>query len=195
MTFQTLVIFDWDNTLFPSTFLSSNKCTLNSNIPPTIHEQISKLEELAITLITTAQQHGQVAIITNAEFGWVELSCKKYFPNLHPLLESVIVMSAQTTFKQQYPDEPIKWKECAFEKILYDLPHINHVVSIGDSDFEHTACRYIAKNNPNIITKLVKLIDLPSIDDMYRQTNLVINSFSEFHKLNVHSEFHTMKSF
>ena len=189
MTFKTLVIFDWDNTLFPSTFLASNSCTLLcSTVPTSIQEQISKLEQNAISIITTAQQHGQVAIITNAESTWVELSCHKYFPNLFPILESITIISAQTTFKPYHPNDPTQWKLLAFEKLINDNPHINHIVSIGDSDYEHDACRHIAKTNPNITTKLIKLTELPSIDIMYLQMSLIIKAFTNIHERIYHTE-------
>lgn len=36
-----------------------------------------------------AKQLGTVVLITNAERGWIELSCQKFLPTLFPALESV----------------------------------------------------------------------------------------------------------
>lgn len=185
---MSLTIFDWDNTLLPSTFLNQNNCTLQSEIPTIISEQISKLEEFVINLITTAQQHGQVAIITNSENGWIEMSCSKYFPNLAEILDSVIIISARSMFEPYHPKEPTEWKKQAFFHVLNINPHINHIMSIGDSEFEHIACRHIAKSNPNITTKLIKMIELPSIDLLQTQINLITKAFSDIHKRTNHTE-------
>jgi hypothetical protein len=188
MTFQSLIIFDWDNTLLPSTFLTQNECTLHKDIPSNITQQISSLEELNITLITIAQQYGQVAIITNSENGWIEMSCNKYFPNLTDLLDSVTILSARTMFEPQHPKEPTEWKKQAFFHLLEKNPHINHIISIGDSEFEHIACRHIAKTKPNITTKLIKMIELPSIDLLQTQINLITKAFSTIHNYTTHTE-------
>ena len=39
-----------------------------------------------ISLIERAAKFGTVAIITNAETGWVEMSCKKFMPRVLPSL-------------------------------------------------------------------------------------------------------------
>ncbi len=55
-------------------------------------------------------KHGNVLIITNAETGWVELSCKKFMPRVQPYLQNLRVLSARSAFEALYPDSPSDWK-------------------------------------------------------------------------------------
>jgi hypothetical protein len=63
-----------------------------------------------IALVDRAVKSGPVVIITNAETGWVELSCKKFMPRVLPFLAGVKVLSARSTFESLYPDSPADWK-------------------------------------------------------------------------------------
>jgi hypothetical protein len=76
---NSLIIFDWDDTLLPTTFLTQGG-TYNENIILTDSDQkeFEKLEKTALNLLNIAISKGDVYIITNAGLGWVEFSSKKY---------------------------------------------------------------------------------------------------------------------
>jgi len=62
------------------------------------------------SLLARGMAHGNVIIITNAETGWVELSCKKFMPRVLPFLEKLRVLSARSAFEALYPESPSDWK-------------------------------------------------------------------------------------
>ena len=75
--YNSLIIFDWDDTLFPTSFLARNKYFSDKNIFSTkkdekVLKKIEKLEQSVIDLINISLTKGEVYIITNAVIGWVE---------------------------------------------------------------------------------------------------------------------------
>jgi len=114
---HTELIFDWDDTLLPSTWLVKQGLRLDfpEVIPANVRPILKRLENGIIALLTSAQQFGKVVIITNAETGWVELSAQRFIPGVVPYLQNIKVLSARSTFESQYP-EPFDWKVAAFRQ-------------------------------------------------------------------------------
>jgi predicted 2-oxoglutarate/Fe(II)-dependent dioxygenase YbiX len=81
---HNIIVFDWDDTLLASTFLSSKGYRLDTDraLLLDIEKSLQELETSIITVLNTALQHGEVHIITNAETGWVELSAAKFIPSV-----------------------------------------------------------------------------------------------------------------
>ena len=78
---NTIIFFDWDDTLIPSSFLAENGLRLDSeqhHLDQYIDE-LKSLEKCVKTVLTMAQKLGKVIIVTNAENGWVQLSSKVSF--------------------------------------------------------------------------------------------------------------------
>ena len=77
-THQTVIIFDWDDTLIPTTFLIPYQQLIyqppSRPLPQTISRRLTEIDEHASKLLEKSKKHGQVLIITNAAAGWVELS-------------------------------------------------------------------------------------------------------------------------
>ncbi len=109
---DTTIIFDWDDTLLSSSWLAQNGLRLDEPqiVPPEAVGQLEVLSESVIQLLQRATMHGTCIIITNAETGWVELSCKKFMPRVLPCLHNIRVLSARSTFEALYPDSPSDWK-------------------------------------------------------------------------------------
>jgi len=61
---------------------------------------------------------GHVIIVTNAERGWVELSCSTFLPNVLKVLRNCKVISARSTFEPYYPQSAIEWKRRAIKMVL-----------------------------------------------------------------------------
>lgn len=102
---KSVIIFDWDDTLLASTFLSGEGYRLDSTdpLPEELYQQFRQLETAVIAILTTALQYGLVRIITNAETGWVQMSAEKWLPGVLPLLKRMQVVSARSTYEGQFP--------------------------------------------------------------------------------------------
>jgi hypothetical protein len=184
---KSAIIFDWDDTLLASSFLSNRGCRLDtdmsgfSDMAPLLRE----LETSVISVLELALEYGQVFIITNAETGWVQLSCEKFIPRVLPLLGKINILSARSTYEPMYPEAPLKWKYYAFHERIssfYSDPKApKNVLSFGDSHVEREAVRAVTKLLPNSKTKSVKFAERPSMEQLRRQIELVTNCFRYIH--------------
>lgn len=180
---DTVIFFDWDDTCLPSTFLASRGFKLDtpSEYLEDLREQLRELEISVADMLQTAMCHGEVHIVTNAERGWVELSCEKFLPGLAPLLSRIPVLSARTTYEHTFPNAPLKWKFYAFQQRLANAfaqpQKSQNILSMGDSYVEREAIRAVTSGCPNMTCKSVKFAERPSMGQLRRQIELVTNCF------------------
>jgi len=192
---DTVIIFDWDDTLLASSFLSSRGYRLDSDMEKTpeheaVEQQLKELESAVSTLLTMALSYGSVHVVTNAETGWVQLSAQKFMPGLVPILSKLNVLSARSTFEPQHPDSPLRWKFFAFQEKLQN--HYSgdykssgakkNVISFGDSHVEREAVRAVTKSMTATRCKSVKFAERPSTEQLRRQLELVTNCFHYIHQ-------------
>lgn len=184
---ETVIIFDWDDTLLCSSFLSNKGYRLDTDKSKIVDcdAGLRELEQSIITVLTTAMQYGSVHIVTNAETGWVQLSAQKFIPAVLPLLSRLNVLSARSTYEARYPDSPLKWKFYAFQDklapIFADNKKQKNILSFGDSHVEREAVRAVTRGFPNTKTKSVKFAERPSMEQLRRQIELVTNCFQYIH--------------
>ena len=107
-THQTIIIFDWDDTLIPTTFLLPYQNLiyqpLSRPLPQTIARRMAEIDQFSSKLLEISKQNGQVLIITNAAEGWVELSAQRFMPLTAKVLRSdVEIISARTRYERELP--------------------------------------------------------------------------------------------
>ena len=184
---ETIIIFDWDDTLLASSFLSSKGYRLDTDKAKItdVDAGLRDLEQSIIAVINLALQYGEVHIVTNAETGWVQLSAAKFIPAVVPLLSRVSILSARSTYEGRYPDAPLKWKYYAFQDKLApsfaDPKRQKNIISFGDSHVEREAVRAVTRGFPNTRCKSVKFAERPSMEQLRRQIELVTNCFQYIH--------------
>lgn len=182
----TLIIFDWDDSLLSSSWLAQNGLRLDSpSIPVAAAALLDDLAESVSQVLTQALSLGEVVIITNAEAGWVELSAKKFLPAVVPVLSKIKVISARTTFEAHYPDSPSDWKVQAFAAEISaayaacPTGTLKNIISLGDSTHERLALMTVTRGLPSTVTKSVKFVERPTIEQLKRQVDLVVNCIEE----------------
>jgi hypothetical protein len=173
---QTVIIFDWDDTLLCTSYLLSQG---DDKLPKHVEQHLRSTQQVARNLLEQALQSGHTFIITNAMSGWVEYSAAKWAPGLLPVLQKVQVISARSEYESQFPDQVGKWKVEAFCEVQrkLNLPIITNLISIGDSNFEMDATHVMAKKFDQALIKTVKLREHPSPDELYKQLELVSQKF------------------
>lgn len=182
---QTTIIFDWDDTLLASSHLYHIGLNLQSQtIPEELANQLQQLENQVVCLLTSAKQYAQnVFIITNAEIGWVELSSLKFMPKVHNVLGGIQIISAKSTYRHltehtQDIRKPHCWKTYAFDDIIrYDKMSEMNILSIGDSEYERNAIFNSCKTCINCRYKSFKLIERPTIYQLWRQIEMINRNF------------------
>ena len=113
---QNLVIFDWDDTLFPTTFLNPVDDSQYEVLRDRYAQPLRVIEDEAIKLVQLVLKEALVVVITNAKKGWVEFSSSFFMPRLHALMMRgyLRVLSARVDYEELYPFDTYKWKEMAF---------------------------------------------------------------------------------
>ena len=87
--YNSLIIFDWDDTLFPTSFLAKNgyfsENIFLSEKDEKIRKKLEILEKSVLQLINISLSKGKIFIITNASEGWVEYTSSKYYPKFYEI--------------------------------------------------------------------------------------------------------------
>jgi len=179
-----VIVFDWDDTLMASSWIDREKL-LNTpsfgDLSAALQEQFGALEEQVGWCLAAALKVGTVVIITNAEAGWVEYSAKRFMPRLLPLLQTMRVVSARSTYERFYPGAPLCWKAAAFAHEANqvfsgaggDGPQVSReIISFGDSNEERTAVK-IAAGQLDATAKSIKYVDLPNPEQLRKQVETV----------------------
>lgn len=165
MPLQTVIIFDWDDTLFPTTYvrddlgLCLSKPLRDQEIEPAQKKQIAKnLERCSshvLHLLTHACRCGKVALVTLAKRGWVLNSCRHFYPAVGEMIEQLDVPIIYAQDGQNVDHAKIRagpsedadryWSTLKGKAIgaqvkrfysQYQGQSWKNVLSIGDSDFE-----------------------------------------------------------
>jgi len=118
---DTLIIFDWDDTLCPTTYLREDAKVWRDEadgaanllgsaksqahmVDDSVSQALEKHVEVVSAVLKLAARCGQVAIVTLARQGWVESSSKKFMPVLWDILEELQIKV--THARCSYP----RWK-------------------------------------------------------------------------------------
>jgi hypothetical protein len=181
---NSLIIFDWDDTLLPTSFLAPRGIFEdNSELNEKDQAKINKLQESVLKLLTIAISKGDVYIITNAGEGWVEFSAKKYYPKILDLLTKIEVISAREVYEKKFPDDSKRWKVESFlnlkKRLNDDL--ITNIICLGDSIFEMEAGRILASKFIHAVIKTIKFREKPKPEELNKQLNLVLNQFNSIY--------------
>lgn len=171
--FQTVIVLDWDDTLFPTSSLRDELRVSwkawQENLAPKLKDEIgSKLaicQTKVIDLLTLASSMGKVILVTLARKPWVFDSCRNFFPSLGQSITelSVPIIYAQegavfdyNKFATKNPSDVENFwsamkakaitRECYNFYSQYEGQSWKNVISIGDSDFERIGTMLATKD-------------------------------------------------
>jgi len=178
---NSLIIFDWDDTLLPTTFLTKGGA-YNENMILTDNEQkkIEKLEKSALNLLNVALSKGDVYIITNAGLGWVEFSARKYYPKIFEILPKIKIISARCQWENVFPNDTKRWKIQTFLSLQKELDTklVTNIICLGDSLYEMEAGRILANCFTEAFVKTIKFKEGPKLEELNKQLIIVNNQFA-----------------
>jgi hypothetical protein len=196
----TLIIFDWDDTLFPTTWLESARVNIAlEKPPPQLEERMKRYHDAVVQLLEAATSLATVAIVTLARPMWVSQCCAAALPEAIPELitqRGVRVVYARNfvlpDVSERHPrsvymaetnaaymlEMLVTQKIAAMRAILRDhSPH--QVIAIGDGDFECVAAHDLCLGDgehgaqSSWLTKTVKLEPEPSVTEIQNSLNLL----------------------
>jgi len=187
---QNLVVFDWDDTLFPTTHLHPVDESDYNHLLKKYARHLSAIEDRVVNLLETCLKQSKVVIITNARKGWVEFSSKKFLPRVHSLImKYIMIVSARVQYEHLDPLNTFLWKQMAFKNLWSDSSlldkndsTITNMISFGDSTFEMEAASAFADLSPNpsnCFLKLIKLKESPTFDELKSELDVVMSQFEK----------------
>jgi hypothetical protein len=193
---DTVIIFDWDDTLFPTWFVSevvvpclptntSSDSVLPDDSP--FAEALVRHAHIVRQLLSTAREIGRVGIVTLAQRPWVLSSARRFWPGIDfkqilQDLEIPIIYARECLRKpvisQAKEEEGVNIftiaKQAAMIKVLKKLygkrPWTN-IISIGDSIVERDAITELLwghdqESDRTPRCKTVKLMEEPSTEQL-----------------------------
>lgn len=189
---QTIIIFDWDDTLCPSTTCMRHH-GLNVLGPPPEGELRECLQvvaqEVKLLIERACELASKVVIVTNAEEGWVDLSCKAWLPSLQETISRCEVASARSTWEPQGVASPAGWKSRTFEDQIdrfysrYPNQSWKNILSVGDAPHEREALsrvvRWAPQGRGRCRSKSVKFVLRPSVQQLTRELQMLRESLRE----------------
>jgi hypothetical protein len=199
--YKTLIILDWDDTLFPTSWLVKMNIDLHSPNHRNHHykKYFAKLDKLISRLLIICMQFGRVVIVTNALPTWISISTS-VLPRTHKLTQYIKILSARDEY-QCHSKNAYDWKIMAFKDELsnylnYDViskstnQQIYNIISIGDAEYEYKALidLYDWNKKHNKILKSIKLIKNPSLDILYDELDVLIDSMQKIAQEKVHMD-------
>jgi hypothetical protein len=176
---ETILIFDWDDTMLPSSWVADQglRAELDAKLTKDQEAELNDLSRLAIDTLRIAKTYGTVVLVTNAERGWIELSCQKFMPALFPALKEVKIFSARTEFERPEVTSPFEWKlkafQCEIDRLfkVEKFPNTRrmNILSFGDSAHEREALIAATADLANCRTKSLKFVEKPRIEHLRKQ--------------------------
>ena len=187
---QTLIILDWDDSLCPSHFIRANRPVLNYFQPcpeiPKFKQPLAELSALVVRFLRAAKELGTVVIVTNAQAGWVETSCRNFLPEVLETIEALAIDVVYARSTVEFPERlmPQSWKEKAMKDAVgrfysqYLHQSWKNVVSVGDQTCDRDALKVVTHARPTpkkrCRTKTVKLRDEPTVADLIEQLHTLM---------------------
>lgn len=201
---QTLLIFDWDDTLFPTTFVRDQH-GLGSRSQLKGHPQYAQIsakikvcEDAAIKVVSEAAKLAQVVIVTLANFEWVDDMSQEFFPRMRKLLRQSGIKIVYAQNEVEHPDDLEEFtRERAVEywsglkgaaisqeaHTFYEDRCWQNVISVGDAVYERRGTLWAVQTYlderpatcaEQVRTKTFKMMDLPSAPDLATQLQALL---------------------
>ena len=195
--FFTLIVFDFDDTLFPTTFMSDNNYSdsgiTRTELPPEVQQALDNIEQAVINALRESKRHGTVKIVSNGSMLWIATASARFMPQFWSVVRDlnieVISANDRRYDRHVYSSNPIHWKTHEFRAILRDMkrrrrPFTKNItfVSIGDSRIDGDATFNAQTETPLHHIRFVKLEDDPSTETIVRQLGEVADKMKDLRK-------------
>lgn len=164
---NTLIIFDWDDTLFPTTWYNKG------------YNNLGNLDNIIYHVLKKFSAHGKLVIVTNAMPIWVE-SCLEGLPKTKKIMAQLKIDLISARQLYQYRADMSEWKKYAFgSEIIKSQGNIKHVISIGDAEYEYNALVNLYNiTETKKILKSVKLLKQPDFHILKEQLEILYKNAS-----------------
>lgn len=179
---STLIILDWDDTLFPTTWHKTKEIDLtcpNSRYKNLDH--FKNLDNHLSKLVGKIKNYGHMVIITNASPEWIKLSLS-ILPKTKHNLKNVQIISARKRYQNKLHES--EWKMKTFDDLIEEKIRkfkYTNILSLGDSDYEHYALLNLFDHDKlqHKYLKSIKFIKSADYDIIIDQINIINNNIKK----------------
>ena len=176
-----IFIYDWDDTLMCTSFVAPAGILNLDDLKPADKTNMKNLDQLVSTLLTKSMEHGNVFIITNAAYGWVEYSAKKLYPMTYNILKNIKIVSARGMWEKKLPGDYRQWKSKAFIETMKSS-NINfcktaNIISFGDSIIELEASHKLKEIFADGYIKTIKFKESPQPMELIKELKIITSQF------------------
>ena len=176
-----IFIYDWDDTLMCTSFVAPAGILNLDDLKPADKTNMKNLDQLVSTLLTKSMEHGNVFIITNAAYGWVEYSAKKLYPMTYNILKNIKIVSARGMWEKKLPGDYRQWKSKAFIETM-KTSNINfyktaNIISFGDSIIELEASHKLKEIFADGYIKTIKFKESPQPMELIKELKIITSQF------------------
>jgi len=171
---DTIIIWDWDDTLMCSNAINSGRVMRDGSIP--------ELEGLIEKCLTISMSLGETFIVTNADEAWVWESARRFAPRCLGLMSQVRILSARNKFQNRFPGDGFAWKHETFSEIfsLRRFTYGMNLIVLGDSDCEiqaaWTSTRQMSVESLRV--KTVKFKEEPTCEELCEQQKMMVTELA-----------------
>eukprot|EP01084_Bolivina_argentea_P036666 67809_1 len=205
---RILVVFDFDDTLFPTRRLSSlfkNKTQMILSKQETVQLiNLSKVTYLVLKTYIEQYKAENIRIVTCSENGWIKsiltfVKCIGYFKCIYSLLfiqnKIEMIHPNKLILPFQTQQQAFEWKCNVFYNLYqqYYIPNsANIFISIGDSITEFEASKIASYGLHNVFVNRIKLIRNPTCIDMINEMKLLLTLCGKFEMVSTDGKVITM---
>eukprot|EP01084_Bolivina_argentea_P313080 542140_1 len=201
MKATTIVFWDWDDTLFPTTACSNDGLIAKGGLKEwninllSSYINISKYKNISTLVYNTLSNYiktygpSNINIITNGGNNWPQLSLyhlskilnDNMYLNILKLLKlfNINIVSARHKYSKYNPMNPNKWKYNAFQNILSNtmnkLSYDSYLkfITIGDRECDHTSLTKCINKDFNTKLKQYNIYIIHEALKLKEQTSLI----------------------
>ena len=176
-----IFIYDWDDTLMCTSFVAPSGILNIDDLKQNDKLNMKNLDQLVSSLLTKSMEKGEVFIITNAAYGWVEFSSKKLYPLTHNILKKIKIISARGMCEKKYPGDYRQWKTYAFIETMKEnkinLLKTANIISFGDSIIELEASHKLKDIFADGYIKTIKFKENPQPMELIKELKIINTQF------------------
>jgi len=183
---NNIIIIDWDDTLYPTTWINKNKINFTDKIIKENYMLFLKdLDNSISNLLINLNRRSDIYIITNASISWIN-TCLISLPKTENTINNgnIRKISARDIYQSKYQAKD--WKILTFSNLIKDISNkvdnndILNIISLGDADYEYNALLNI--DNLNIdnrfLLKSIKFITKPEYNYILDQIEFINENYN-----------------
>jgi len=161
-----LIVWDWDDTFFPSTMYGHDYEQHDYFLPYT--DQLKRI--IAKICLQLRHTRAILVIVSNGGMDWI-LRCLKYLNCQNLILSTFRIYSARDIYEKIFAHSNL-WKYHCLKNLI-NRYNPNEVISFGDGEPEFWSCMELRKMYPKITFKQIIFAHQPHVSYLIKQLETV----------------------